>query len=126
MRLHFDHFIRHASGGALHRRQILLQPSHVASRSSEIRFQDGQRSSDSGRLLEQKLVLLRKIGRIVRARTTAAVRLNGSPFAGRDGPGSRAARSDAHPVIVSGQLTKRRVANERRSAGRMMDGRNFA
>lgn len=52
LRLHFDNFIRNASGGALYRRQILLQPAHVTSGCSEIRFQAGQRSFNSSRLLQ--------------------------------------------------------------------------
>lgn len=69
---------------------------------------------------------MRKAGRIVRARTAAAIRLTGSSFAGCDGPWSRAARSDIQPMIVSSQLTERWMRNERRSASRMMDERNLA
>ena len=41
LRLHLDDFVGNASGGALDRRQVFLEPSHVASRRPEIRLQSG-------------------------------------------------------------------------------------
>lgn len=104
LRLHLDDLVGNASGGALNGRQILLQPAHVASRRSEIRFQSGQRRFDGGCLLEQELVLVWQSGRIVGA--GAAVRLNGAALAGSDWSWSRAAGSDIQPMIVGHHLAE--------------------